>query len=85
MATIKTPDHRPQMATVRPKSSQPLERDPYREGRIERVVFSPSAVETRVRVLDMERDVWRFENLEEAHIVVGWGDGGSRSGKLSDL
>jgi electron transfer flavoprotein alpha subunit len=75
MATIKTPDHRPQMATVRPKSSQPLERDPYREGRIERVVFSPSAVETRVRVLDMERDVVGFENLEEAHIVVAGGRG----------
>jgi len=75
MATIKTPENRPQMATVRPKSSRPLERDPYREGRIERVVFSPSAVETRVRVLDMERDVVGFENLEEAHIVVAGGRG----------
>lgn len=75
MATIKTPDHRPQMATVRPKSSRPLERDPCRTGRIERAVPAPGAVEARVRVLGMEYDVAGFENLEEARIVVAGGRG----------
>ncbi|HEY9054275.1 MAG TPA: electron transfer flavoprotein subunit alpha/FixB family protein [Rectinemataceae bacterium] len=75
MATIKTPDHRPQMATVRPKSARPLERDPCRTGRIERLSLDPAFVETRVRVLALERDAADFENLEEAQFVVAGGRG----------
>ena len=75
MATIKTPDHRPQMATVRPKSSKPLERDACRMGTIERLSLDPAFVEKRVRVLGMERDVAGFENLEEAQVVVSGGRG----------
>jgi len=33
MATIKTPSHRPQMATVRPHSTKPAERVPGRKGK----------------------------------------------------
>lgn len=75
MATIKTPDHRPQMSTVRPKSSRPLERDACRKGTIERLPLDPAAIEKRVRVLGMERDVAGFENLEEAQVVVAGGRG----------
>ncbi len=75
MATIKTPDHRPQMSTVRPKSSRPLERDPCRTGGIERIALDGTLVEKRVRVLGLERDVEGFENLEEAAIVVAGGRG----------
>jgi electron transfer flavoprotein alpha subunit len=75
MATIKTPDHRPQMSTVRPKSSRPLARDPERGGTIERLPLDPAFVDTRVRVLGMERDVADFENLEEAQVVVSGGRG----------
>ncbi|MCX7027402.1 MAG: electron transfer flavoprotein subunit alpha/FixB family protein [Spirochaetes bacterium] len=75
MATIKTPDHRPQMATVRPKSSRPLERDACRKGIIERLSLDPLFAERRVRVLGMEKDVAGFENLEEAQVVVSGGRG----------
>ena len=75
MATIKTPDHRPQMSTVRPKSSRPLERDPCRTGGIERIALDGTLVEKRVRVIGLERDVEGFENLEEAAIVVAGGRG----------
>ena len=34
MATIKTPHHRPQMATVRPRSTPPAPRQPGRKGQI---------------------------------------------------
>ncbi|MCK5250760.1 MAG: electron transfer flavoprotein subunit alpha, partial [Spirochaetaceae bacterium] len=34
MATIKTPDHRPQMATIRPRSNKPMDADPSRTGNI---------------------------------------------------
>jgi electron transfer flavoprotein alpha subunit len=36
MATIKTPKHRPQMATVRPRSTKPAPRQEGRQGTIER-------------------------------------------------
>ncbi|MFW6065289.1 MAG: electron transfer flavoprotein subunit alpha/FixB family protein, partial [Planctomycetota bacterium] len=36
LATIKTPEHRPQMATVRPRSTRPAEPQSGREGEIER-------------------------------------------------
>ena len=75
MATIRTPDHRPQMSTVRPKSARPLERDPGRKGTIERLSLDPTAIEKHVRVLGMERDVAGFENLEEAQVVVSGGRG----------
>ena len=75
MATIKTPDHRPQMSTVRPKSARPLERDPGRKGTIERLPLNPAFIEKCVRVLGMERDVAGFENLEEAQVVVSGGRG----------
>ena len=75
MATIKTPDHKPQMSTVRPKSSRPLDRDVCRTGSIERIALDPAFVERRVEVLGLERDVEGFENLEEAQVVVAGGRG----------
>ncbi len=75
MATIKTPDHRPQMSTVRPKAAKPLPRDPGRKGTIERLTLDPAFVDTRVRVLGMERDVADFENFEDAQVVVSGGRG----------
>jgi len=75
MATIRTPDRRPQLSTVRPKSAKPLERDCSREGRIERIALDPAFIEKRVEVLGLEKDVEGFENLEEAAIVVSGGRG----------
>lgn len=75
MATIKTPDHKPQMSTVRPKSSRPLDRDACRTGSIERIALDPAFLERRVEVLGLERDVEGFENLEEAQVVVAGGRG----------
>jgi electron transfer flavoprotein alpha subunit len=75
MATIRTPDHKPQMATVRPKSSRPLERDPCRKGAIERIPLDEGFVDARVKFLKLDRDVEGFENIEEASIVVSGGRG----------
>lgn len=75
MATIRTPDHSPQMATVRPKSTRPLEPDPRRSGSIERLGLPEGAIDRRVEVLGLERDAAGFENIEEAAIVVSGGRG----------
>ncbi len=75
MATIKTPDRRPQMATVRPKSSRPLAPDPTRVGKIIAVPLDDWLVDDRVRVVGYRTDVEDFVNLEEADVVVAGGRG----------
>jgi len=75
MATIKTPAHRPQMATVRPRSSRPLEKDPSRTGKIIAVPVTDDMLDSRVSVLGYRHDATEFANLEEADVVVAGGKG----------
>lgn len=75
MATIKTPDHRPQMATVRPKSSRPLAADKSRSGKIIAVPVTDDMIDGRVQVLGYRKDATGFVNVEEADIVIAGGKG----------
>ncbi len=75
MATIKTPDHRPQMSTVRPKSSRPLPADASRAGKIVEVPVEDRYFDDRVKVLGYRRDDEEFANIEEADVVVAGGKG----------
>ncbi len=75
MATIKTPDHRPQMATVRPKSSRMLPKDASRAGKIIAVPVSADMLDQRVQVLGYRKDATDFVNVEEADIIVAGGKG----------
>ena len=84
MATIKTPDHKPQMATVRPRSSRPLEEDAKREGIVMRYSLGdtlpgggrfPALKENRTRVKGYRREEAGFANLEEAEVIVAGGRG----------
>ncbi len=75
MATIKTPNHRPQMATVRPHSTKPLSPDPARRGKIIEVPFDPTVADGRVEVLGYRTGVTGFGNLEAADVVVAGGRG----------
>jgi len=73
MATIKTPNARPQMATVRPRSTRPPNRDPARRGQIVREP-SPVALASRIRFVESipQKDQ---HALSEADIVVSAGRG----------
>ena len=75
MATIKTPEHSPQMATVRPKSSRPLSLDKTREGKILRIELKEELVDHRVKMVGFRKDVEEFINIEEAEVVVSGGKG----------
>ena len=75
MATIKTPYHSPQMATVRPKSSRPLAKDTTRVGSIVRLPLKQELVDNRVRVIGYRTDDNDFTNIEEAEVVVAGGRG----------
>lgn len=75
MATIKTPDHRPQMATVRPRSMRPLEPNPKRRGTIEHVSFASEWDDRRVEVLGIRKMDDQQLSIEEAEVVVSGGRG----------
>lgn len=85
MATIKTPDHRPQIATVRPKSSRPLPPDPERVGKIISVPIDDSSIDSRVRVSGYRKDAEDFVNLEEADFVIAGGKGMKKGDNFSLL
>jgi electron transfer flavoprotein alpha subunit len=75
MATIKTPDKKPQMATVRPKSSRPLPPAPDRVGKIIEVPLDEEWIDGRVEVLGYRVEEGEGINLEEAEVVVAGGRG----------
>lgn len=75
MATIKSPDHRPQMATIRPKSNKPLEADESRTGKIIEVPVKREFLDDRVKVTGYVLGDEDFANIEEADVVVAGGHG----------
>ncbi len=74
MATIKTPNHRPQMATVRPRSTKMAERVAGRSGEIVRVKADDGSLASR---LVYEKFIANEEEmpLADADIVVAVGRG----------
>ncbi|MGE4584613.1 MAG: electron transfer flavoprotein subunit alpha/FixB family protein [Sphaerochaeta sp.] len=75
LATIKTPDHRPQMATIRPRSTKPLAYDPTRSGTIVRLAFKSEWDSRKVEVLGVIPFSDQPCSLEEAPRVVAGGRG----------
>ncbi len=76
MATIYTPHHKPQMATVRPHMVKPAEKDESRTGEIKRFDYTPDplllAAKKILEVVEEERDEVK---LEDAEIIVAGGRG----------
>lgn len=84
MATIITPNHRPQMATVRHKVMPVLTPDKHRKGKIIRENFDGSIYSSRTKLLDIIEELETLVNLAEADIIVsgGRGVGGPENFKL---
>ncbi len=74
LATIKTPEYRPQMATVRPRSTRPAEPQPGRGGEIDRQTAPKELLGSRVRRVDFVPDESEH-GLAEADVVVSVGRG----------
>jgi electron transfer flavoprotein alpha subunit len=80
IATIITPEKRPQMATVRPGTFKELPHDAAATGRIISVPISDDLPGARVRLVHSERKPPREQRLEDAGIVICGGRGmGSRA------
>ena len=74
MATIVTPNHRPQMATVRHKVMKMAPRDDKRRGDIIEVKSGTSS-DIRTRVLKTIEEIGSTVNICEADIIVAGGRG----------
>ena len=75
MATIISPNYRPQMATVRHKVMEPLAADKHRKGKIIRENFDNSVYVSRTKLLDIVEEIESTVNLAEADIIVSGGRG----------
>lgn len=84
MATIISPNYRPQMATVRHKVFTPMPADKKRKGKIIRESFGSSLYVSRTKLLDIIEEIESTVNLSEADIIVsgGRGLGGAENFKL---
>jgi electron transfer flavoprotein alpha subunit len=75
MATIISPNFRPQMATVRHKVMQPMEPDKRRKAKIIRETYGPEVYSSRTRLIDIAEEIESLVNLAEADIIVSGGRG----------
>jgi electron transfer flavoprotein alpha subunit len=75
MATIISPNYRPQMATVRHKVMQPMTADKHRKGKIIKENFDSVLYVSRTRLLDIVEEIESLVNLAEADIIVSGGRG----------
>ena len=82
MATIVTPDHRPQMATVRHKVMKEAAIDPARTGEVVKVELTPELLTSRTRRLRYVPEETATVNIAEANILVSGGRGLQQPGNF---
>ena len=75
MATIKTPDTRPQMATVRPRSAKQSPVDTSRIGQIIVKNYAGATTMTVEKFLEFIIDTTQAVSIEEADIIIAGGKG----------
>ncbi|MHA1681886.1 MAG: FAD-binding protein [Promethearchaeota archaeon] len=80
MATIKTPDSRPQMATVRPNTFKPVEREKM-EVKITRLDYCFDDSDLITKIVKIIKEERKKRDIQEAEIIVSGGRGvGSKDG-----
>jgi len=82
MATIMTPNHRPQMATVRPKVFKMSTPDPKRKGAT--LMEALKLVAARTKIVTSERSTSNV-NIADAEIIVAGGRGLKKAENLEQL
>jgi electron transfer flavoprotein alpha subunit len=85
LATIKTPAHRPQMATVHPKSRRPLAADPCRSGEIVVAPIDERLLASRVSRLHFEPDLTLGSSIQDADLIIAGGRGLRTGKRFADL
>ncbi len=82
LATIKTPDHRPQMATVRPRSTRPAAAVEGRTGEIIRRTAPADKLGSRVKRIDFVVNTDEH-TIQDADCVVAVGRGIKKADNLA--
>jgi len=75
MATIKTANHRPQMATVRPHVMKKPQPDPHHKGKVIDIPVKINPKGMKVELLDIIKSSEQRISIEEAEVVVCGGRG----------
>jgi len=75
MATIITPNHRPQMATVRHKVMKEAEVDSSLKGKLIKKEYDDTIFFSNTRLLDLVEEIEETVNLAEADVIVSGGRG----------
>jgi len=75
MATIRCSNHRPQMATVRPRVMKSPEPDPGRTGKIIKEEMLTSDTEKIKQIIDVFHSTETAVNLSDAQIIISGGRG----------
>ncbi|MFA5146326.1 MAG: electron transfer flavoprotein subunit alpha [Candidatus Omnitrophota bacterium] len=75
MATIITPNHRPQMSTVRHKVMKEAEVDRSRKAEVVKKTYGEDLLRSRTKLLDIVEEIEETVNLAEADIIVSGGRG----------
>jgi len=75
MATIICPNHRPQMASVRPKVFNRPQRDELRIGRIVRYDYKGHSLTQRAQLLAVVKESAKTAGIAETEIIVAGGVG----------
>lgn len=75
LATIETTNNRPQMATVRPHSNKPLNRDIKRTGEITEEKVDKTLLKSRVKRVDFIANPEESANIQDAEVIVAGGRG----------
>lgn len=75
MATIICPNHRPQMATVRPGVMQKLPKEEGKKGEIEVLPVTIDTSKIKVKILDVVKETAKKVDITEAKILVSGGRG----------
>lgn len=75
MATIVSPDHRPQMSTVRPGVMTKLERDASRKGEIIKLDMKLENNGQCVEVISFEKETEEKMDIQESTVLISGGRG----------
>ena len=75
MATIRCSNHRPQMATVRPRVMKAPDADPKRTGRIIREAVTAAEKDNIKKIIDVFYNTESVVNLADARIIISGGRG----------
>ena len=75
MATIITPNHRPQMSTVRPGVMKKAAYNPEHKAIVDKAAFSLESSDIHTRVIETVKSLKQEVNLVDADIIVSGGRG----------